>query len=97
MLKEAGVSSLREAYQRGMCLEEKPICLVVDELAIFASNTGGKDEKEVRTRAHTYLERFALASRATGISLLLSAQYPTAELLGSQIPAAGLAYLWPRR
>ncbi|WP_062310401.1 FtsK/SpoIIIE domain-containing protein [Alicyclobacillus sendaiensis] len=84
-LKEAGVSSLREAYQRGMCLEEKPILLVVDELAIFASNTGGKDEKEVRTRAHTYLERFALASRATGILLLLSAQYPTAELLGSQI------------
>jgi len=35
MLKEAGVSSLREAYQRGMLLEEKPILLVVDELAIF--------------------------------------------------------------
>ncbi|AEJ42347.1 FtsK/SpoIIIE domain-containing protein [Alicyclobacillus acidocaldarius] len=84
-LKEAGVSSLREAHQQGLLLEEKPILLVVDELSIFSSNTGGKDEKEVRVRAHTYLERFALASRATGIALLLSAQYPTAEILGSQI------------
>ncbi|MCL6489136.1 MAG: DUF87 domain-containing protein [Alicyclobacillus mali] len=85
MLKEAGVSSLREAYRRGLLFDEKLILLVVDELAIFSSNTGGKEEKEVRTRAHTYLERFALASRATGIVLLLSAQYPTADLLGSQI------------
>ncbi|AEJ42333.1 FtsK/SpoIIIE domain-containing protein [Alicyclobacillus acidocaldarius] len=84
-LKEAGVSSLREAHERGFLLEQKPSLLVVDELSIFTSSTGGKDEKDMRTRAHAYLERFALASRATGIALLLSAQYPTAEILGSQI------------
>uniref|UniRef100_UPI0026F458D2 FtsK/SpoIIIE domain-containing protein n=1 Tax=Alicyclobacillus sendaiensis TaxID=192387 RepID=UPI0026F458D2 len=71
-LKEVGTSSLREAYQQELLLEEKPILLVVDELAIFSSNTGGKDEKDIRNRAHAYLERFALASRATGIALLLS-------------------------
>ncbi|WP_304459278.1 FtsK/SpoIIIE domain-containing protein [Alicyclobacillus sendaiensis] len=84
-LKEAGASSLREAQERGFLLEEKPILLIVDELSIFTSSTGGKDEKDIRNRAHAYLERFALASRATGIVLLLSAQYPTAEILGSQI------------
>jgi len=39
----------------------------------------------MRTRTHPYLERFALASCATGISLLLASQYPTADILGPQI------------
>ncbi|GGJ13729.1 hypothetical protein GCM10010885_23850 [Alicyclobacillus cellulosilyticus] len=84
-LKSLGVSSFARAQAQGEFADVPRILLAVDEFAVFSADTRDKQEKEVRAQAQSYIERLTLAARATGISVLLASQYPTADILGSQV------------
>ncbi|RIV17248.1 cell division protein FtsK [Alicyclobacillaceae bacterium I2511] len=84
-LRQSGFSSFAQAQNQGQLRHLPEIVLVVDEFAIFARSESTKAAKETRLQALQILENLALGGRAGGLHLILSTQYPTAEILGSQI------------
>jgi hypothetical protein len=59
--------------------------LIIDEYAIFSSDTKDKVKKETAQQAQLIIQNLAMAARATGVHLLIVTQYPTSELLGNQL------------
>ena len=73
-----------EALERGKTTEPDQ-WLIIDEYAIFSSDTKDKVKKEVAQQAQTIIQNLATGARATGIHLIIITQYPTSELLGNQL------------
>ncbi|MCY0894314.1 MAG: FtsK/SpoIIIE domain-containing protein [Acidibacillus sp.] len=84
-LLDVGYSSLAEAQQHKQLHNLHHIFLVVDELAVFSLASRDKATKDLSAQAMTFLEKLALAARATGIHLILSTQYPKSDILPSSI------------
>lgn len=84
-LVDIGLSSLYEAHKMGELLDQAMTCVVIDEYLVFASGSREKSVKESAQNCLSLIERLAVAGRATGIHLILSTQYPTADLIGSQV------------
>lgn len=85
MLLESGFSSLHEAHSNGKLLDIVDLFVVVDEYLIFSSGAKEKATKEAGARCLGIVEKLAVAGRATGCHLILSTQYGTTDVLGSQV------------
>lgn len=73
-----------QALERGKTTEQDQ-WLIIDEYALFASDSKDKSKKETAQQAQTMVQNLAMAARATGIHLIIVTQYPTSELLGNQL------------
>ena len=73
-----------QALERGKTAEQDQ-WLIIDEYAIFSSDTKDKTKKETAQQAQTIVQNLATGARATGIHLIIVTQYPTSELLGNQL------------
>lgn len=85
LLRDVGYSSLHEAHEHGELLDVWDKFLICDELAVFSLSSKEKAQKELAQRCQTRLEQIGLAARATGIHLCAATQYPTSDILGSQL------------
>lgn len=85
LLRDSGYSSLHEAHEHGELLDVWDKFLICDELAVFNLSSKEKMQKESAQRCQTRLEQIGLAARATGIHLCVGVQYPTSDILGSQL------------
>lgn len=85
LLRDVGYSSLHEAHEHGELLDVWDKFLICDELAVFSLSSKEKAQKELAQRCQTRLEQIGLAARATGIHLCVGTQYPTSDILGSQL------------
>ena len=83
-LKAWHMKSWAQAQERGKTTDPD-VWLVIDEYAIFSSDSKDKAKKELAQQAQTLIQNLAMGARATGIHLLIVTQYPTCELLGNQL------------
>lgn len=89
-LHALGFPSLEEAHRHGQLQDLPETFLAIDEFSIFARSETTKAAKEIRAQALQIVESLAQGGRAVGIHLILSLQYPTSEVLGSQIKQQAL-------
>ncbi|MFB5192317.1 FtsK/SpoIIIE domain-containing protein [Alicyclobacillus fastidiosus] len=85
LLLETGFSSLAEAHGHGQLLDVADLFVVVDEYLIFSSGAKEKAMKEAGAKCLSIVEKLAVAGRASGVHLILSTQYGTTDVLGSQV------------
>jgi S-DNA-T family DNA segregation ATPase FtsK/SpoIIIE len=83
-LKSWHLKNWAQALERGKTIEQDQ-WLIIDEYAIFSSDTKDKTKKETSQQAQTIIQNLAMGARATGIHLVIVTQYPTSELLGNQL------------
>jgi S-DNA-T family DNA segregation ATPase FtsK/SpoIIIE len=85
-LLNARFRSLHEAHARGVLQDTPPIFLIFEEFGVFTSTSVlTKADKDLHAKVAALVQRLALESRAYGMHLILSSQYPTAEMLGNQV------------